>query len=185
MSGYALLSEVYKDEHLKPKKRGKKKKKALSTTPPVPMRPQEMETELLDDNGYEPSLQEMRSSPYDPVSEEYQHIQPRDYVLHNENIMKPYQRPFQRLGGSQTVENGDDPEYREFLEYKRSRQAALVAQERARLSESTDSTLTSSGDQFNELLLYMFTGFFLLILYDNIYKLGRDSYWLFEFIAES
>ena len=28
----------------------------------------------------------------------------------------------------------------------------------------------------NELLLYIFTGFFLLMIYDNIYKLGKNSY---------
>ena len=32
-------------------------------------------------------------------------------------------------------------------------------------------------EQFNELLLYVFTGFFLLMIYDNIYKLGRDSFY--------
>jgi hypothetical protein len=36
---------------------------------------------------------------------------------------------------------------------------------------------TSSEEQFNELLLYVFTGFFLLMIYDNIYKLGRDSFY--------
>ena len=36
--------------------------------------------------------------------------------------------------------------------------------------------LTTQEEQFNELLLYMFTGFILLMLYDNIYKLGKKSY---------
>ena len=35
---------------------------------------------------------------------------------------------------------------------------------------------SGQGEQFNELLLYIFTGFFILMLFDNIYKLGRDSY---------
>ena len=35
--------------------------------------------------------------------------------------------------------------------------------------------MIDTNDQFNELLLYIFTGFFLLMIYDNIYKLGRDS----------
>ena len=34
---------------------------------------------------------------------------------------------------------------------------------------------TSHEEQFNELLLYVFTGFFLLMIYDNIYKLGKDT----------
>ena len=174
MAGYALLSEIYKDEDMKPKKRGKKKKKPPSNVPIVPMRPQEMDTELLDDDT-ESHLQQMKSSPYDPVSQEYQRVQPRDYIMDNANIMKPYQRPLRRLGPhpNATVENDGDPEYLEFLEFKRGRREALLAQQR---ELERESTLTSSGDQFNELLLYMFTGFFLLILYDNIYKLGRDSY---------
>ena len=175
MSGYALLSEVYKDEDMKPKKRGKKKKKPHSNVPIVPMRPQEMDTELLDDDDTESNIQQMKSSPYDPVSQEYQRVQPRDYIMDNTNIMKPYQRPLRRLGPhpNATVEHEDDPEYLEFLEFKKGQRDALLAQRREMDSEPT---LTSSGDQFNELLLYMFTGFFLLILYDNIYKLGRDSY---------
>ena len=175
MSGYALLSEVYNDEDLKPKKRGKKKKKPHSNVPIVPMRPQEMDTELLDDDDTESHIQQMKSSPYDPVSQEYQRVQPRDYIMDNTNIMKPYQRPLRKLGPAPapTVANDDDPEYLEFLEFKRGRREALLAQQR---EFERESTLTSSWDQFNELLLYMFTGFFLLILYDNIYKLGRDSY---------
>ena len=174
MAGYALLSEIYNDEDLKPKKRGKKKKKPQSNVPIVPMRPQEMDTELLDDEP-ESHIQQMKSSPYDPVSQEYQRVQPRDYIMDNTNIMKPYQRPLRRLGPhpNATVEHDDDPEYLEFLEFKKGRREALLAQQR---EMERESTLTSSGDQFNELLLYMFTGFFLLILYDNIYKLGRDSY---------
>ena len=35
----------------------------------------------------------------------------------------------------------------------------------------------ATEEQFNELLLYVFTGFFLLMIYDNIYKLGRDSFY--------
>ena len=167
MAGYALLSEIYNDEDLKPKK------KPPSNVPIVPMRPQEMDTELLDDEP-ESHIQQMKSSPYDPVSQEYQRVQPRDYIMDNTHIMKPYQRPLRRLGPppNATVED-DDPEYLEFLEFKKGQREALLAQRR---EMERESTLTSSGDQFNELLLYMFTGFFLLILYDNIYKLGRDSY---------
>ena len=34
---------------------------------------------------------------------------------------------------------------------------------------------TPYEEQFNELLLYVFTGFFLLMIYDNIYKLGKET----------
>ena len=38
------------------------------------------------------------------------------------------------------------------------------------------SKITFDNDQFNELLLYIFTGIFLLILIDYIYKLGKKSF---------
>ena len=36
--------------------------------------------------------------------------------------------------------------------------------------------MTFDNDQFNELLLYVFTGIFILILIDYIYKLGKKSF---------
>jgi len=36
--------------------------------------------------------------------------------------------------------------------------------------------ITFDNDQFNELLLYIFTGIFLLIMIDYIYKLGKKSF---------
>lgn len=37
-------------------------------------------------------------------------------------------------------------------------------------------SMTFDNDQFNELLLYIFTGIFILILIDYIYKLGKKSF---------
>ena len=37
-------------------------------------------------------------------------------------------------------------------------------------------SMTFNNDQFNELLLYVFTGIFILILIDYIYKLGKKSF---------
>ena len=37
-------------------------------------------------------------------------------------------------------------------------------------------SMTFDNDQFNELLLYVFTGIFILILIDYIYKLGKKSF---------
>ena len=39
-----------------------------------------------------------------------------------------------------------------------------------------NKNITFDNDQFNELLLYIFTGIFLLILIDYIYKLGQKSF---------
>jgi hypothetical protein len=38
------------------------------------------------------------------------------------------------------------------------------------------SKITFDNDQFNELLLYVFTGIFLLILIDYIYNLGKKAF---------
>jgi len=40
----------------------------------------------------------------------------------------------------------------------------------------SNKNITFDNDQFNELLLYIFTGIFLLILIDYIYKLGQKSF---------
>ena len=42
--------------------------------------------------------------------------------------------------------------------------------------EINDKKERNSDHQFNELLLYIFTGFFLLIIYDNMYQFGKKSY---------
>ena len=44
------------------------------------------------------------------------------------------------------------------------------------IKQEQKQVLSDQNEQFNELLLYVFTGFFLLMIYDNIYKLGKDSY---------
>ena len=80
----------------------------------------------------------------------------------------------------------DDPDYQEFLEFKRMKAKQSEARQRearqsearqreAKSSEPRRSLETSHEEQFNELLLYVFTGFFLLMIYDNIYKLGKDT----------
>jgi hypothetical protein len=179
MPEYALLSEVYPTDLKSKPKRRKKKKVTFQDEGPngpiVPMSPQEMDTELLDD---EPvidgsrTLRNMKTSPYSPDGPEYQHLSQESYQMSNEHLL-PYSKPMRRLGYPMTKmsHQDEDPEYLEFLEFKKSKQT----------KQSDDlvpslSSLTGQGEQFNELLLYMFTGFFLLMLYDNVYKLGRDAY---------
>ena len=201
---YALLSEVWGDlDAKKPKKpRPKKpKKKRVSfqedgegpNGPLVPMSPQEMDTELLDDDDYlhgpdqiHGEMRHLKANPYSPAGPEYQHLSQESYRMSNEHRL-PYSKPLRRVGGQsgqvgpsppvhQMTNHADDPVYQEFLEYRNSR-IAQNSQESAKSSSPLSlSSLTGQGEQFNELLLYMFTGFFLLMLYDNIYKLGRDAY---------
>jgi len=194
---YALLSEVWGDLDLKRPKKSKKKKKKVSfqdqgegpNGPLVPMTPQEMDTELLDDDEYqEGHMRHMKANPYSPEGPEYQHLSQESYRMSNEHRL-PYAKPLRRVGGqsgqvgpsppvNQMTNHADDPLYQEFLEYRNTRNSRNSKNQPgpSSLSLSSLNPLTGQGEQFNELLLYMFTGFFLLMLYDNIYKLGRDAY---------
>ena len=167
----ALLSEVWPDMVQKPKKPKKQKRKAkkddLLDTPPLT--PQEMETELLEDNANEEQdprrkLQGMRVSPYTDDEVQYQNTRRRVDLDLNDNIVRP-DRP-RAIARRSRPELNEDPDYEEFLEFKK------LTESKRRKPRATMKT----NEQFNELLLYVFTGFFLLMIYDNIYKLGKNSY---------
>ena len=179
----ALLSEVWPDMVQKPKKTKRLKKK--KTEDPLfdsPLTPDEMETELLDDRPnpeLDPNkrLKGMRVSPYTDDENQYQDTKKTVDLNLNNNIVRP-----------DTTRNivreslADDPDYQEFLEFKRmkakQRESRQSKVEKEVKSLGTRRPLeTSHEEQFNELLLYIFTGFFLLMIYDNIYKLGRDSFY--------
>ena len=188
----ALLSEVWPDMVHKPKKTKRLKKN--KTEDPLfdsPLTPDEMETELLDDRSnpeLDPNkrLKGMRVSPYTDDENQYQDTKKRVDLNLNNNIVRP-----------DTTRNivreslADDPDYQEFLEFKRMKDRqrgtgqSEARQSGARQSEARQNEAKSLGprksietsheEQFNELLLYVFTGFFLLMIYDNIYKLGKDT----------
>ena len=174
----ALLSEVWPDMVQKPKKK-KSKKKPKKEDPlfDPPMTPDEMETELLEDRDnleLDPTrrLHGMRVSPYTDNELQYQDTRKKVNYDFNDNIMRSDTMRRRR----QSYE--DDPEYQEFLEFKRmkAREARKEEQLRSRSIPSVMKDIISPNEQFNELLLYVFTGFFLLMIYDNIYKLGKNSY---------
>jgi hypothetical protein len=158
----ASLTEVWgSDFNTKPKKDKKKKNKTK------PLSPEEMDSELLITDSERPAivedrerLQMLRDDRQD--HDMYQRINPNVVTRRN-----PYGGTERR---PQKIE--EDPDYQEFLEFK-NRKGQLKednVRERAPLIRVNES------EQLNELLLYVFTGFFLLILYDNIYRLGKNSY---------
>ena len=199
MSEYALVSEVYGWPGNKKKKKKRIKENREYITP---LSPNEMEKELLKESdktiynqGIQPELKlkNMGISPYTDNDTEYQSVSGIDNSL-NENNVTPdnqYQdimrEPTMNPIRSQ-VDRFNDPEYQEFLEFKRMKESgkSKASNELKELKESNNmiqrimpdslKTIIDPGDQFNELLLYIFTGFFLLMIYDNIYKLGKDSY---------
>ena len=171
MSG-ALLSEVWPDMIQKPSKiKRLKKKKGNNSLMDPPLLPDEMETELLDDrhnDDLDPrrKLKGMKVSPYTDNEIQYQDTSKRVDLDFNNNIVRA---DMMRNIKRQSNVDEDDPEYQEFLEFKRMKMENKPKQ--------TTSQDLGTEEQFNELLLYVFTGFFLLMIYDNIYKLGRDSFY--------
>ena len=169
MSG-ALLSEVWPDMVQKPKKIKKLKKKTGDPLMNSPLEPDEMETELLDDsyNELDPRrrLSGMSVGPYTDNETQYQNNKKVVDLDFNNNIVRS---EMMRNIKRESVLS-DDPDYQEFLDFKRMK----MNNQKKNSMRNIDS---SSEEQFNELLLYVFTGFFLLMIYDNIYKLGRDSFY--------
>lgn len=191
----ALLSEVYGKDFMKREKKPRKDKKrgkASQNVPLSPMDPQEMDKELLYDvfdDSLRPSerVRGLKTSVYSDEKNVYQPIQ-NPNVLTYENQFDVYEDQPARLSkttslGFQgedasgekpgTIDILNDPDYQEYVMFKKAQRAKTQG-----LPVGYEGFADSSGqgEQFNELLLYIFTGFFILMLFDNIYKLGRDSY---------
>ena len=66
----------------------------------------------------------------------------------------------------------DDPDYLEFLEFKKMKSKPKIIDN----TKEGEKKAIVKERNLNDLLLYIFTGFFLLLIYDNIYRLGRKSY---------
>jgi len=154
----APLSEVW-GENYKPKK--KKKTKSV-----IPMEPSEMESELLvsvnDKQNFEKESIKRNQLLKDDrlIGDSYK---PVNYA--NSNIVSS-SNPYGQI--PKTLK--DDPDYQEFMEYKKNKNNP-----RPKVVEEIIPKIDMNY-QMNELLLYIFTGFFFLILYDNIYRLGKNSY---------
>lgn len=149
----ASLEEVWGEKKLNKSKKKKKIKQPLS--------PNEMESELLVD---ESKKREFKTNEYTRQSllrdDRYINDTYKPVDFSNENIVSNL-NPL----GKTPKKLQDDPDYKEFLEFKKNKKIIPV-----------ETQNIDKNDQINELLLYVFTGFFFLILYDNIYKLGKNSY---------
>lgn len=176
MGEYALLSEVYGSDFKKEKK-GKKSKKKI----PV-IEPDEMDKVLLGEQTVSPEVK-IRNMNIDPYEGSEAKLLEDQNHMNNSNIQSRYLDYSPKSIYHKQIEHQrnnpfkDDPEYQEFLEYKRKkRNKELIDEIEIIEKKQKMSTNYSQKDQLNELLLYIFTGFFLLMLFDNIYKIGRKSY---------
>ena len=144
MSG-ALLSEVWPDMIQKPRKpKLLKKKKVGDPLMDPPLEPDEMETELLDDRVNEElnpnkRLQGMRVSPYTDNETQYQNNKRVVDLEFNNNIVRA---DMMRNIKRESVLS-DDPDYQEFLEFKRMKSQKSSSKPSRYLESSTE-------EQFNE-----------------------------------
>ena len=60
----------------------------------------------------------------------------------------------------------NDPDYKDYLVYKKMRNNTND------IYEPFGNRKNMADNDFDELLLYIFTGLFILIMFDNVYKLG-------------
>lgn len=155
----AELSEVWQD--YKPKKNKKKKDK--------PLTPEDMDSGLLEKR--EKSLVDERerlSSLVDDRDKDYKYERVNPNVVTFED---PYGTHVYDKKSIRPSRIEDDPDYKEFLEFKKNKNS--LKRDKPIIQKSDTS---NDNEQLNELILYIFTGFFLLVLYDNIYRLGKKSY---------
>ena len=173
MGEYALLTEVY-GSTFKPKKTKKLKKKEKKEERNRIIEPNEMDRVLLDEQSTSPEvkIRNLSIDSYDEQNESYEEY------FKNPNVQR-YDEPISSIYQRNIVSNNplkDDPEYQEFLEYKRNKRLETEMNKIETERKIKPSFQYSHNDQLNELMLYIFTGFFFLMLFDNIYKLGKKSY---------
>lgn len=173
MGEYALLTEVYGSNF--PKKSKKMKKKLKKEERNRIIEPNEMDRVLLDEQSTSPEVKvrNLTVDPHDEQDDSYEEYFKNPNVQRYEDY-KPAESIYQRNISPNTLSN--DPEYREFVEYKRNKRLESEMNKIESERKIQPSFKYSQNDQLNELMLYIFTGFFFLMLFDNIYKLGKKSY---------
>jgi len=159
----AELSEVWQD--YKPKKNKKKKDK--------PLTPEDMDSGLLLEKRDKSLVDERErlSSLVDDRDKDYK------YERVNPNVVT-FEDPYGSTLNNRIVRPSrieDDPDYKEFLEFKKNKNSFKRDKPIIQKSDTLRDN-DNNKEQLNELILYIFTGFFLLVLYDNIYRLGKKSY---------
>ena len=160
MGEYALLSEVYGwSSNTKTKKIKNKEKRDVI----MPLSPNEMDKELLKDN--EKTVFNKQNDPELKLRNiELVHIQIIILNMNhernqysNENIVTIDNQYEPRMNPIRShLDRFNDPEYEEFLEFKRMKNNNLLNNKKE--NQSIIRNIIDPNDQFNELLLYIFTG---------------------------
>ena len=139
-----------------------------------PLETKEMETELLSTNDMnefklrntpQSRISRLGIDPYDPFNNTYNNVNNNmNYNMSNNYPVgpnNPFNHPYSMY---HYIMN--DPDYKDFLIYKKMKNNTN------NLYEPFVNKTTTINDDFDQLLLYIFTGIFILIMFDNVYKLG-------------
>ena len=157
----------------------KKKKKKKNQNPPIS--PQEKDNELLipeketksfnQESALYQQLQGLQINPSNAIDNFYESIPSKSYERQS-TVQSQLETPLR------SISEEEWNEYLDFKRWKKTGETVLTKPvvESMSVKQPRTNHLTTQEEQFNELLLYMFTGFILLMLYDNIYKLGKKSY---------
>jgi hypothetical protein len=180
MGEYALLTEVYGNDY---QKKSKKKKEKKEKSRNQIIEPDQMDRVLLNEQSLSPEvkLRNMKIDPYenDMYHHSFNHDNPNIKQMNDYSPQSIHERQTNQTNQqtNRSLSYKDDPEYKEFLEYKQYKRTKSLEHEMKIIDSKRNSLISYSGnDQMNELLLYIFTGFFILMLFDNIYKMGKRSY---------
>lgn len=179
MGEYALLTEVYGSDFKTKKKKKQKKTGVLKDKSKENINriiePDEMDRVLLNGESVSPEvkIRNLKIDPHDETDDHFEEYFRNDSPSNRYEDVSSYSRNIKSFK--------DDPEYKEFLEYKEKKRNQLLENEMKMIESENYENYSkynqySANDKLNELMLYIFTGFFVLLLFDNIYKLGKRSY---------
>jgi len=188
---YCSLEEAWGSDFKKEKKDKKKKKREYD----VPQRGSEdrrfkpvMNHLEIDENVLIEPPRTWKSS--NALEKEVPLIQPFDYYSSNEKQLEyqpystevrqtgtQYRKPIERTASVPQMAQKDGyvqvplTEYQKLVEEKEQQ-----IQRNLSHGQRVIEGFTTNDDEFNQLLLYIFTGIFLLISHDLMFQLGRRSY---------
>ena len=89
-----------------------------------------------------------------------------DTLYENQIPISPFNHPY-----SMYHDLINDPDFRDFLIYKKMKNRTNDLYEPF-TNNSGISIANIDNNEFDNLLLYIFTGIFILIMFDNVFKLG-------------
>lgn len=172
---YCTLEEAWGSDFKKQKRKSKKEKK-------LEKEEQQMLQDSIDPHILIPEthrLADYRKSPPQQPQPDTSMIGGYDSSF--DSYISPYQRyrsnPVQQMNETVLAQNRPTPSLSTPIKELRDDVIQLTRKEYESLKkEVVEGFGTTTDDQFNQLILYIFTGIFYLLMLDMMYQLGKKSY---------